>query len=123
MVATSCPSDVAGEAQAIQWSVWPISEIEPLQMQIVVQKFFTPEDQRDATVIERAEQGLGRPLKVLNDTLADRPYLLGDDFTIADLNVAAVMDLLGMVQFDLAAWPNVVAWRERCIARAQLRGR
>ena len=37
------PRDVADEARAQQWSVWAISEIEPLQMQIVVQKFFTPE--------------------------------------------------------------------------------
>ena len=28
-------------------SVWEISEIEPLQMQIVIQKLFTPEDKRN----------------------------------------------------------------------------
>ena len=37
------PAEALSEAKAIQWSVWAISEIEPLQMQIVVQKFFTGE--------------------------------------------------------------------------------
>ena len=31
------PTDPADEARAQQWSVWAISEIEPLQMQIVIQ--------------------------------------------------------------------------------------
>jgi glutathione S-transferase len=32
---------------------------------------------------------LKRPLGVLNDTLVGRDYLAGNDFTVADLNVAA----------------------------------
>ena len=41
------PANPADEARAWQWSVWAISEIEPLQMQIVVQKLFTPEEKRN----------------------------------------------------------------------------
>ena len=44
------PSTPEDEARALQWSVWAISEIEPLQMQIVVQKLFTPEDKRNPKV-------------------------------------------------------------------------
>ncbi len=111
------PQDIAGEAQTWQWSVWGISEIEPLQMQIVVQKLFTSEEKRDPAVIARAEKGLARPLNVLNATLADREYLLGDEFSIADLNLAGVMDLLHMIGFETSAWPNVDRWRKACYAR------
>ena len=111
------PADVEGEALATQWSVWGISEIEPLQMQIVVQKFFMPEDKRDQRVIDGAAKGLHRPLNVLNDALADRQYLLGDSFTIADLNLAGVMDLLNMIQFDLSQWPNIQRWLTACCDR------
>ena len=111
------PDGLEGEARALQWSVWAISEIEPLQMQIVIQKFFTPEDKRDAEVIARAERALDRPLKVLDAQLAERPYLLGDDFSLADLSLAGVMDLLNMVGFDASPWPNVQAWLQRCYAR------
>ncbi len=111
------PSDPANEARAQQWSVWAISEIEPLQMQIVIQKFFTPEDKRNPAIIERATEGLQRPLKVLDDHLSKSAYLLGEDFTIADLNVAAVMQLIKAVQVDLSAFPNVTAWLDKCCAR------
>lgn len=111
------PQDAASEASTWQWSVWGISEIEPLQMQIVVQKLFMPKDKRDAGVIARAEKGLERPLAVLDKHLASQSYLLGNEFGIADLNVAGVMQLLDMVKFDVSGWSNVSAWLERCYGR------
>ena len=111
------PGDPDGEAQVNQWSVWAISEIEPLQMQIVVQKFFTPDEHRDEGVIARAAKGLARPLDVLDRSLAEQKYLLGEEFSIADLNVAGVMDLLSMVEFDLHNWANVERWLNDCRAR------
>jgi len=114
------PQDAASEATTWQWSLWGISEIEPLQMQIVVQKLFTPEEKRDAGVIARAEKGLARPLAVLDQQLADQAYLLGSNFTVADLNVAGVMLLFEMIKFDVSAWPNVQAWLKRCYDRDSL---
>jgi len=86
-------------------------------MQIVIQQFFTPEGQRDAGIIERATKGLSRPLNVLNATLSDQDYLLGDDFTLADLNVSGVMDLLKMLEFDFSDWPAVKDWLSACYGR------
>ena len=86
-------------------------------MQIVVQKLFMPKDKRDAGVIARAEKGLERPLAVLDKHLASQSYLLGNEFGIADLNVAGVMQLLDMVKFDVSGWSNVSAWLERCYGR------
>lgn len=111
------PDNPADEARAIQWSVWGISEIESHQMDILVQKFMTPDDKRDPKVIAKAEKALERPLKVLDSTLADRQYLLGDVFTIADLNLAAVMALLKMVKHDYSAHANVQRWADTCYAR------
>ena len=111
------PADAAGEAQAWQWSVWGISEIEPLQMQIVIQRMFVPEDQRDSAVIDGAMEGLQRPLKVLDAHLADRANLLGDAFTVADINLAGVMNLMNMVQIDVSGHANVKRWMDACYAR------
>ena len=111
------PSDAANEALAQQWSIWGISEIEPLQMRIVVQKFFTPEEKRNQKSIEGAEKGLKRPLGVLDRHLAGRSYLLGEDFTIADLNLAAVMSLLKQTKTDYSEFTNVTQWIETCYAR------
>jgi len=111
------PSSALDEAATWQWSVWGISEIEPLQMQIVVQKFFMPEDKKDEAAVGRAERGLARPLKVLDDTLANSDYLLGADFSVADLNLAGVMELLNMIQFDMGSRPNVQRWLAACRER------
>jgi glutathione S-transferase len=121
------PAHAADEARAWQWSVWAISEIEPLQMQVVIQQLFTPEDRRDAQRIERATRALQRPLRVLDAALATQPMLLGDSFTVADLNVASVMLLMQRVGIGLADHPHVQRWTQACwsrpaLARAQARG-
>ena len=89
-------------------------------MQIVVQRFFTPEEKRDDRVIARAEKELARPLAVLNAHLADRDWLVGHAFSIADLNVSAVMLLLEMVGFDDSPYPEVQRWNEACRSRPAL---
>jgi glutathione S-transferase len=56
-------------------------------------------------------------LGVLNDELADKDYLLGDRFSVADLNVSAVLSWSQAGRFDLSAWPNVSEWLGRCLNR------
>jgi len=114
------PDNAADEAKAIQWSVWAISEIEPLQLQILMQRFMVPEAERDQSVVDAAAEGLQRPFAVLDDALANQPYLLGETFTIADLNVAGVMLLLNMVNHDYSAYKNLQRWADACYARPSL---
>lgn len=114
------PANAADEARALQWSVWAISEIEPLQMQIVIQKLFTPEDRRNPKVIEGATKGLQRPLKVLDTALSGGSWLAGDAFSVADLNVASVMHLMKMIDFSYAEHANVQRWADACYARPAL---
>ena len=112
--------DAHDEARAWQWSVWAISEIEPLQMQIVVQKLFTPEDKRNPAVTEGATNSLQRPLKVLDAALQGRDWLVGEAFSVADLNVASVMYLMRAIRFSYAEHANVQRWADACYARAAL---
>ena len=114
------PQDAQAEARTWQWSVWGISEIEPLQLQLVIQRVFTPEEKRDAGVIERAAKGLLRPLKVLDASLAGRDWLIGENFSVADLNLAAVMLLLGVAELDYSAFANVQRWAQACYSRPAL---
>ena len=117
---TLYPANPADEARAWQWSVWAISEIEPLQMQIVIQTLFTPEEKKNPKVIPGATKGLQRPLKVLDAALAGRDWLLGDAFSVADLNLASVMHLMKNIRFDYSAHTNVQRWADACYARPAL---
>jgi glutathione S-transferase len=53
----------------------------------------------------------------LDAALAERPHLLGDAFSIADLNVASVLSLANIVSFDLAGFPNVKRWFDSSLSR------
>jgi glutathione S-transferase len=114
------PANAEDEARAWQWSVWAISEIEPLQMQIVYERLFKPADKRDQKIIDAASASLQRPLKVLDGALDGQDYLLGDAFSVADLNVAAVMQLMKMIRFSYAEHANVQRWADACYARPAL---
>lgn len=49
--------------------------------------------------------------------LAETPYLLGSEPTIADFYLFVVTGWFGMLQVSLDAWPNLVAFRERMVKR------
>ena len=115
------PTNANDEALTHQWSVWGISEIEPLQMQIVVQKFFIPTEKQDQAVVDKATISLARPLSVLNQSLEGREYLIGEHFQIVDLNLASVMLLLRAVKLDLTEFKNVSQWLDRCYSRPALK--
>ncbi len=115
------PRDPAGEALAWQWSVWVMTEIEAAQMDIIAQKRFVAEEKRDPSIVDAAEKTLERPLKVLDAALAKNPWLVGNAFCIADLNVAGVMLILRIVKFDYTDYPNVQVWLNACYARPSLK--
>ena len=114
------PSDPADEARVWQWSTWVMTEIEGPQIQVVYQKFVIPEEQRDPSVVTTAIEELQRPLKVLDGHLARNEWLVGDAFSIADLNVSGVMLLMQMAQIDYAAHTNVSRWAAACYERPSL---
>ena len=57
---------------------------------------------------------------MLDGALAGRDYLLGSQFTVADLNVASVMGWAPMAKLDLSPAPNAAAWLARCSSRPAL---
>ena len=60
---------------------------------------------------------LKMPLSVLELHLAGRDYLVGDRFTVADLNVAEVLRYAMGEPKLFEDNPNIRAWYERCHAR------
>lgn len=107
----------AEEALATQWSFWAVAEVEkPLLLAAANLALFPP----DARVPAEAALMLGklaRPFGVLDRHLAGREQLLGDRFTVADLNVAALLSLAPIAGVSLHAWPALAAWLDRCLER------
>ena len=109
------PGTLEGEARAWQWSLWAVTEVDRGVNIWSLHAVRLPPDERDSARREEALRVLVKPFGVLDAALAKQAYLLGDDFTVADLNVAAVISRA--VDMDLSAVPDLKAWLTRCLAR------
>lgn len=111
------PQSLAEEALSVQWSVWAMTEIEPGLLQVLMNRVFLPAPQRDEAAAKVGEEKLAQPLRVLEGALAGKRHLLGDAFTIADLNVASVLSWALFAKVDLTRTPNAERWLRECCAR------
>lgn len=111
------PSTVEQHAACYQWSFFGMTEIEPLLMTVFTNRLLLPQEQRNESAAVAAAEGLKKPFKVLDNQLHDREYLLGKEFTIADLNVASVSSLAGFLGLDFSATPAAQKWLQACMAR------
>ncbi|HEY6300545.1 MAG TPA: glutathione S-transferase family protein [Candidatus Binatus sp.] len=111
------PSDAAGRAGAYKWSFWAMTEVEPQLLTILRNRVMNPPDQRDEKAAQAAVEALKAPMNALEESLKGKEYLLGKNFTIADLNVAAVMSWIPMMKLDLSSTPSVAAWLQKCLGR------
>lgn len=76
-----------------------------------------PVEQRSPAQAAAAKEELQGCLRILNDALQDKQYLLGDQFTVADIHLSAWIEYLGMMGVDASAHTAVAAWVARCVAR------
>ena len=111
------PKTLEGEAHAIQWSFWAMTEVEYPLLDVLMHRMFLPAEQRDPKLAEAGLAKLQAPLGVLNAHLADRKYILGDQYTVADVNLASVLSWSTLVGVDLAPFPNLARWLKECASR------
>jgi glutathione S-transferase len=115
------PSRPEDEARAWQWSFWGMTEVERPLLTTMLNRAVYPEDKRDAAAADAAEKTLAQPLGVLDGVLGRTPYLLGAQFTVADLNVASVLAWARPAQIDMSAFPKVAEWLRLCAERPAAR--
>jgi glutathione S-transferase len=111
------PSRLEDEARAWQWSFWGMTEIERPVLTALFNRAILPEDKRDAAAAEAAERTLAQPMRVLDSALGSSANLLGDNFTVADLNVASILSWARPAQIDMAPFPKVAEWLKNCAER------
>ena len=113
------PGTLEDEAKAWQWTFWAVTEVDRGVNIWSLHAVRLPEAERDAARRDEALAVLKAPFKVLDGALAGRNWLVGDDFTVADLNVAAIVSRA--IEMDLSAVPNLKAWLTRCLERPAAR--
>jgi glutathione S-transferase len=111
------PASPADRAALYQWSVWAQTSIDVMARHLA--RF-----SKDAAIKAAGEAERLAALKILDDALSDRPYLLGEAFTLADLNVAATLNEPwenGRIDGDLDpaahSLDHLAGWLARCTQR------
>ena len=116
---TLYPAALEGEARAWQWSFWAVAEVDRGVNIWSLHAVRLPPGERNAALRNEALTVLAAPFHVLDVAVSQNPYLLGPEFTVADLNVAAVISRA--VDMDLSPWPHLKNWLMRCLNRPAAR--
>jgi glutathione S-transferase len=103
------PASVEDQARAIQWSFWGMTEVEPHLMKVLFNRVMLPPDRRDEVQAVKALDNLKQPFSVLNSALTGN-FLVGTGFSVADLNVAAIMSWTRPSKVDVSAYPSLDQW-------------
>jgi glutathione S-transferase len=114
---TLYPTTLQGEALTWQWSLWGMTEVERPVLTAMFNRALFSEDKRDAGAADAAEKEMHGPLGVLDGAVAKTPYLIGNDFTVADLNVAAILSWARPARIDMTPFSKVADWLGRCALR------
>lgn len=79
------PQDPAGRYETIQWLMFQMSGIGPMFGQVGFFHKFAGKDYQDKRPRDRYVTESKRLLNILNQRLADRAWIMGDHYTIADM--------------------------------------
>src|SRR5271155_2213369 len=111
------PASVEDHGHAYKWSFFGMTEMESHLLALLNQRVLLPAEKRDEKVAQRAIDALKAPLAALDGSLQGKDYLLGNSFTIADLNVASVLSWAIPAKLDVSATPAAQAWLQKCLSR------
>ena len=116
------PVDAARRYQTIQWVHFQMGGIGPMFGQVGFFNKFAGREYEDKRPLQRYVAESKRLLGVMETQLAGRRWIMGDEYTIADISMLGwVRNLIGfyeareLVEFD--SFREVPAWLERGLAR------
>jgi glutathione S-transferase len=105
------PATLEGEAEIWRWTLWAQVQLEPwVQGDALLREVI-------AAAGGKARPWIEKSLALFEATLADRAWILGDDFTTADLTVAAILSPSRAAKLPLERYPRILDWHIRCYAR------
>ena len=116
------PVDAAGRYETIQWVFFQMAAVGPMFGQVGFFHKFAGREYEDKRPRDRYVAESKRLLGVLETRLANRQWIMGDDYTIADISLLGwVRNLVGfydageLVGFD--SFKAVKVWLDRGLAR------
>ena len=118
---TLCPEDAETRAIADQWMEWCGTRAFPPVIRAFFATVRTEPCTRDPGLIAGHSREAADVFPILDRHLADRPYVAGGTFTMADIPLGAVAHRYFNIDIDRPDLPNVGAWYARLRARGPFR--
>lgn len=115
------PTGEQEQARVLQWSFFAVAELDPPLVQLMIERTFRKEGERNVENEKKNAETVKRPLAALEGHLATHPWLVGASFSVADLNVAAVLSMAAGAKQDMTDYPHIQAWLKRCHDRPAYR--
>lgn len=109
------PNDLRGRQEALQWLFWQMGGLGPMAGQNHHFNRFAPE--KIPYAIKRYVDETARLYGVLNKRLADRPFVAGNDYSIADMAIYPWIVSHTWQQQNLDDFPALKGWFQRIQAR------
>lgn len=111
------PRDVREDGLMSMWSLWAATNVETPALNVMYNLAAKPPEQRDAKLAADSIEALKAPFAVLEKALASTDYIVGNRFTVADINLAEVFRYAMPAKALFEANPRIAAWLQRCQAR------
>ena len=109
------PTDLRGRTETLQWLFWQMGGLGPMAGQN--HHFSSAAPERIPYAIERYVKETSRLYGVMNKRLADRAFIAGNDYTIADMACYPWIVSHKRQSQDLNDYPNLLRWFEVIKAR------
>jgi GST-like protein len=108
--------------QTIQWVMWQMGHVGPFFGQVGFFNKFAGRQWEDKRPLQRFADESARLLRVLEDRLDGRDWVMGSDYSIADISIGGwVRNLVGYYEagelVDYASLHNVPRWLNRWLER------
>jgi glutathione S-transferase len=108
---------LADEAALWQWTLFAASDLDPWVALFGAHTSRLPESERMPAVAQLSRKALERSLSRLETVLSSKRFLVGGHFSIADLNVASVLQGLVLLNYAFEAYPHVDLWLRAALDR------
>ncbi|WP_426050271.1 glutathione S-transferase family protein [Brevundimonas sp. SL161] len=114
------PTDSVQRAQVLEWYFAALNTIEGALMNVAEAEFFLPDEAAKAVRRPQVLPFAHQRLAELQAALSNRDWLVGDEFSVADLMMSSVLKIA--VSLDLLkTYPALRAYQERCLDRPAYR--